>query len=215
MLPPHTTHLTQPLDKCAFSTLKVHWKQVCHVFLVKNPGRVVTRCDFNLLFSEAWSKAMTMRNVMAGFKTTGIYPFNRNAIKLPASEEYKLFRRQEVPNENGIAYLPLYSPVGRLKIRASTTCSVTSEDSADQCIILQLKNAHTLSHFLQTPLPPFKIPTVHGKSSGKVLTCKENIEIMEAKKRGKDEILRLKEERKHLREERKKAKEAQKNLKSY
>ena len=49
VLPPHTTHLTQPLDKGCFSSLKINWRAVCHEFVTSNPGRVVTRADFSPL----------------------------------------------------------------------------------------------------------------------------------------------------------------------
>ena len=34
-LPPHSTHLTQPLDKGCVGQLKSAWKEVCHDFLIK------------------------------------------------------------------------------------------------------------------------------------------------------------------------------------
>ena len=52
VLPLHTTHLTQPLDKGCFGPLKTAWKAVCHEFFCKNPGRAVTRFDFSALFAE-------------------------------------------------------------------------------------------------------------------------------------------------------------------
>ena len=95
-LPPHTTHLTQPLDKSAFASLKTCWKEVCHKFLMNNPGRVIMRYDFSSLFSEAWYQAMTIRNVTAGFKVSGIYPFNRDIVldKIPKEEFIHLNLKQ-------------------------------------------------------------------------------------------------------------------------
>ena len=107
-LPPNTTHLTQPLDKGIFGPLKIAWRQVCHRFCSENPGRVVSVYDFSRLFSEAWSTSMTIRNAIAGFRVTGVYPFNRQAIHLPA--ERPSFRPETVPKDNGLVYLPLYSP---------------------------------------------------------------------------------------------------------
>ena len=63
-LPPHTTHIAQPLDKGCFPPLKTAWRQVCHTFLSSNPGRTVTRYDFSRLFSEAWFKATTAPNII-------------------------------------------------------------------------------------------------------------------------------------------------------
>ena len=33
-LPPHTTHLTQPLDRGCFEPLKINWRQVCQIFVL-------------------------------------------------------------------------------------------------------------------------------------------------------------------------------------
>lgn len=82
-LPPNTTHLTQPLDKGTFGPLKTRWRQVVHDFRVSHPGRVVTQYNFCRLFSKAWVEAMTAVNISAGFQTTGIYPLNADALKLP------------------------------------------------------------------------------------------------------------------------------------
>ena len=38
-LPPHTTHILQPLDNCAFGSLKRHWGEECHRFCTSNPGK--------------------------------------------------------------------------------------------------------------------------------------------------------------------------------
>ena len=55
-LPPHTTHILQPLDNGPFGPLKRYWRETCHQYCVKNPGRLVTRLQFSQLFSKAWSR---------------------------------------------------------------------------------------------------------------------------------------------------------------
>ena len=59
-LPPHTTHETQPLDCGVFAPLKAHWTTVCHDFFKKIPGKVVTKFNFNFLFSKAWFQALIL-----------------------------------------------------------------------------------------------------------------------------------------------------------
>ena len=78
-LPPHSTHKTQPLDKGVFGPLKKAWREECHSYMVNNPGKVVTRYQFSLLFNCAWMKAMTPHNIISGFRVTGIYPIDRCA----------------------------------------------------------------------------------------------------------------------------------------
>ena len=86
-LPPHTTHESQPLDCGVFGPLKTQWSHVCHIYFQKHPGKVITWFQFSTLFSEAWGKAVSLCNIIAGFCTCGVFPFSPEAIKIPAAEE--------------------------------------------------------------------------------------------------------------------------------
>lgn len=79
------------------------WREVCQNYLSANPGRVITRFQFSKLFSEAWHKGMTMLNVVAGFKVTGIYPLNRDALK-PKKCKSSLLK------DTGLKYIPMLTP---------------------------------------------------------------------------------------------------------
>ena len=82
-LPPHSTHVSQLLDKTCFSPLKQFWRQQCTQYMMKNPYKRLTKYCFSELFCQAWFQAMTPSNAAAGFRATGIFPFNCDAIKLP------------------------------------------------------------------------------------------------------------------------------------
>ncbi len=84
-LPPHTTHETLPLDCGVFGHLKTHWTTVCHNYFQKTPEKVITKFNFNFLFSKAWLQALTPANLIAGFKTCGIFPLNPSAITINSS----------------------------------------------------------------------------------------------------------------------------------
>ena len=79
-LPPHTTHECQPLDVGLFGLLKRYWQQECHKFYQKNPGLVITKLNFNCVFRVAWLKAVSPSNVCGGFRKSGVFPFNRDAV---------------------------------------------------------------------------------------------------------------------------------------
>lgn len=104
-LPPHTSHITQPLDRGCFGPLKTAWRKSCQEYMRNNSGKVITRFSFNRVFAEAYKKAMTMDNIISSFRTTGIYPFDKDKVldnplvKEPSS----------LAEDAGIAYLPLYS----------------------------------------------------------------------------------------------------------
>ena len=79
-LPPNTTHKTQPLDKGVFGPLKQAWREECHSYIQSNPGKVITRYQFSLLFGRAWFKSVTPVNIISGFRVTGVYPVNRDKL---------------------------------------------------------------------------------------------------------------------------------------
>ena len=81
-LPPHTTHESQPLDCGVFGPLKTKWSENCHQFFQKNPGKVITKFNFNKLFSEAWLKYLIPANIIAGFRKCGVYSYNPTAISI-------------------------------------------------------------------------------------------------------------------------------------
>ena len=103
-LPPNTTHLSQPLDKGCFGPLKLAWREECHQYLAKNPGRVITKFQFSSLFRNAWLKSMTVGNIVQGFKVTGVYPVDRSVL-LPQSQECETLTKK-----TGLSFIPLYSP---------------------------------------------------------------------------------------------------------
>lgn len=103
VLPPNTTHLTQPLDKGCFGPLKVKWREVCHQYTISNPGKVVNRYVFSQPLNQAWMQAMTMTNIVAGFQVTGVYPLSRQVLQ-------PMQHRESVTEMSGLAFIPLCSP---------------------------------------------------------------------------------------------------------
>ena len=105
-LPPNTTHLTQPLDKDIFGFLKTYWNQS---FMSKNPGRYVAEYDFMPLFSKAWYLTKTIANIMSAFRTTGVYPFDCNAIEVIDSTPH-INNPVSLTERTRLTFIPLYSP---------------------------------------------------------------------------------------------------------
>ncbi len=108
-LPPHTTHLTQPLDKGCFGPLKMFWREECQMYLASNPGKVVTRFQFCQLFSRAWYRGMSMTNAITGFRITGIFPFNRYALR-PRKDHLQQPKQRSLAEQTGLKYIPLFTP---------------------------------------------------------------------------------------------------------
>ena len=85
-LPPHTSHVSQPLD-CG--PLKSEWTNVCHTFFQNNPGKIITRFNFNSLFSQAWLRAVNPTNIIGGFKRSGVCPYDLTAVRITGDVQTK------------------------------------------------------------------------------------------------------------------------------
>ena len=73
--PPHTTHKLQPLDVAVYGPLKQYYNASCDQWMMSNP-RPMTIFDIASVASPAFVKSFSASNIIAGFKKTGIEPFN-------------------------------------------------------------------------------------------------------------------------------------------
>jgi hypothetical protein len=69
-MPPHSSHLLQPLDVGCFSPLKASYgKQIEN--LVRVRINHITKLEFLSTFKEAFKAAFTEQNIKSGFRATG------------------------------------------------------------------------------------------------------------------------------------------------
>ncbi|XP_057659299.1 uncharacterized protein LOC130895771 [Diorhabda carinulata] len=76
-LPPHTTHVLQPLHVAVFKGLKTDWdKELCK-WQRQNPRRKIPKPEFTALLTRVASR-IPESSIKNGFKTTGIYDPEKN-----------------------------------------------------------------------------------------------------------------------------------------
>lgn len=75
-LPPHTTHMLQPLDKTIFGSLKAKYNHECDKWMLSHAGQRISQFDVAGLFGAAYVKNSTMEKAISGFRCTGLWPFN-------------------------------------------------------------------------------------------------------------------------------------------
>lgn len=63
------------------------------------------------IFSKAWYKAMVIPNIVAAFRTTGIYPLNRHAIHIEDPTAPIDTGSESLAEETGLPYIPFYTPI--------------------------------------------------------------------------------------------------------
>lgn len=211
-LPPHTTHIANPLDVSGFSALKTAWHQNCHEYTVEHFGKKVTRFQFSQLFSKAWFKAMTPTNIIAGFRACGVCPLDPSVFEVPTKDEDA---DNSASSEYGLPFIPFLTPVKKVAAKEKVT---KEEDVDDRCestsdIVHTYQKQSSLLKFFHVPPPPSrsvpsKLPT------SKCLTSVENLHAIEEKEHQKREKERQKKERQLLREERREQKAIEKKAKA-
>ena len=81
VLPPHTSHATQPLDVGWFGPLKRAYYTECQSYLRKIPGMQLNRYNIAKLSGKAYDRARTPDNLISSFRKAGILPYQDIARK--------------------------------------------------------------------------------------------------------------------------------------
>ena len=196
-LPPNTTHLCQPMDKGPFGPLKLEWRNSVQNFLLANPGRVVSRYDFTPLFHESWMKAMTARNITAGFRHTGIFPFNKEAVLSQlGGEERQSSQPDPLGNDQTVNIMP--SDVEDLSDLDISSCYLPPNSN--------IGRSYLMSKAVSTPKVTFKESENSKPKQCRILTSRENLTLMEEKEMKKREKEKEKALKKKIREDKKRKK---------
>ena len=77
VLPPYTSHVTQPLDVAVFGPLKSMYNSECQAYMKRNPGLSVEKCEVAKSTSIPYLRALSAENLISAFHITGINPFNK------------------------------------------------------------------------------------------------------------------------------------------
>lgn len=97
-LPSNTTHELQPLDKAVFRSFEANWDQELLRYWDTFPQRSLNKSRFNIIFSRVWPKCMTPENIVSGFRATGLFPLNPDAIP-DAAFAPSLVTQRPLPHE--------------------------------------------------------------------------------------------------------------------
>jgi hypothetical protein len=78
-MPPHSSHLLQPLDVGCFSPLKrAYSDQISH--LIRDSINYITKLEFLPAFYAAYKKSITKENIRASFQGAGLVLFDSEAV---------------------------------------------------------------------------------------------------------------------------------------
>jgi len=78
--PPHCSHRLQPLDVAVYAPLKKYYSTACTSWMHRNPAIPMTIMNISECLSDAYFQAFTPKNVLSGFRATGIWPLNQSVF---------------------------------------------------------------------------------------------------------------------------------------
>ena len=99
VLPPHSSHLTQPLDVGVFGPFKCMYNHECELYKKINPGISITKYAIAKLTAKPYVKAFSPENLSSAFKKAGIYPFNSAVITPEQVAPSLIYREENVEQE--------------------------------------------------------------------------------------------------------------------
>ena len=80
-IPPHTSGKLQPLDKCVYGAFKTKYNRAMDDWLRSNPGKTCTIYTVPEISKRAFLSSFTQLNIISAFRSTGIFPLNRDIWK--------------------------------------------------------------------------------------------------------------------------------------
>ena len=120
-LPPHGSHMMQPLDVTFFGPFKTFYSQACDNWVVNHPGRPITEKHIGGLVSEAFGRAATAGNARRGFERTGIWPFN--PLTFSASDFAPSLTSDRPPDAQQSSSVPTSASSSQVSIEPGQTSS--------------------------------------------------------------------------------------------
>lgn len=79
-LPPHTSHVLQPLDISCYGPLKQVWRQTIKKHNMSTAAAHVTKDVFPSLLMTTWQKSPLPRQLQSGFQSAGLHPLSKSAV---------------------------------------------------------------------------------------------------------------------------------------
>lgn len=75
---PNATRIQQPADVTCFKPIKNGWKDAVTIWRRTNVDKILTKSRFGRILEVVVTHCITEEQIVNGFKTTGLFPFNAN-----------------------------------------------------------------------------------------------------------------------------------------
>ncbi|KAI1008083.1 hypothetical protein K3495_g153 [Podosphaera aphanis] len=86
-MPPHTSHILQPLDLSCFSPLKARYRRLIEDLFTIHDSAPIKKQRFIKCHYEARNERLTVIQIKGGWRAAGLFPFNRQkGLKNPFTQ---------------------------------------------------------------------------------------------------------------------------------
>ncbi|KAI1001114.1 hypothetical protein K3495_g7082 [Podosphaera aphanis] len=76
-MPPHTSHILQPLDLSCFTPLKARYRQLIESLSTIHDTASLKKQIFTNCYNDARHERLAVSQIQAGWRVAGLFPFNR------------------------------------------------------------------------------------------------------------------------------------------
>ena len=101
-LPPHSTHITQPLDISIFSSLKTYYRQFRDDVALISNADTISKEDFLMCYHRARIQAFSAQNIRSGWRQSGLWPVN---VSMPLNNP-RLFQQMQLNSPETTQNIP-------------------------------------------------------------------------------------------------------------
>ncbi|KYG40015.1 hypothetical protein M433DRAFT_98540, partial [Acidomyces richmondensis BFW] len=132
ILPPHTSHMLQPLDVSVFSPLKRALASETDAASRLDSGRI-PRIEWTSMYIRAREQALRSSNIVSGFKATGLWPLSPLTVlkKLPSQPNTQASERHNAAPLTGLNLSLLQSdPPDGTELRQANALFLTEVQKA-------------------------------------------------------------------------------------
>lgn len=190
-LPPHSSHLLQPLDLSVFRPFKLKWDEKLISWQRQHVGRKLPKKMFSQFLCETW-RDISRDVIKGGFRKAGITPFNKNVIPEEVFPPEAIKRWNDHKTNEHIEEtmdLPNAMTVQENSVPSVAAGSTTSEMTSNEALIIKEPAGSTsFENLLLSAIRP--APAAIPQKKKRVCPGAELITSAEAVNRLKEQLIK-------------------------